>query len=87
LAKQGNEKFETRRVKRIIGGVERVFYEEILDVKLVVFDEVLEHILRIDRVSRQSMGHLLQCGDANAGKTVLTKICQVRLGGGGMCCT
>jgi hypothetical protein len=30
-----------------------VFYEEELDVPLVLFDEVLEHILRIDRVFRQ----------------------------------
>lgn len=76
--------------------------------KLVVFDELLEHVLRIDRgknsavcrleltktmivynspptnldgflflssnqVLRQPMGHLLLCGDAGAGKTVLTK--------------
>ena len=51
----------------------RVFYEEELDVELVVFDEVLEHILRIDRVLRQPMGHLLLVGDSGAGKTVLSK--------------
>jgi len=51
----------------------RVFYEEELDVPLVVFDEVLEHILRIDRVLRQPMGHCLLVGDAGAGKTVLSK--------------
>lgn len=51
----------------------RVFYEEELDVPLVVFDEVLEHVLRIDRVLRQPMGHLLLVGDSGAGKTVLSK--------------
>lgn len=51
----------------------RVFYEEELDVPLVVFDEVLEHILRIDRVLRQPMGHCLLVGDSGAGKTVLSK--------------
>lgn len=35
-----------------------VFYEEELDVKLVIFDEVMEHILRIDRVLRQPLGIL-----------------------------
>ena len=46
----------------------RVFYEEELDVKLVIFDEVLEHILRIDRVLRQPLGHLLLVGASGAGK-------------------
>ena len=51
----------------------RVFYEEELDVPLVVFDEVLDHVLRIDRVLRQPMGHLLLVGDAGVGKTVLSR--------------
>ena len=51
----------------------RVFYEEELDVKLVIFDEVLEHILRIDRVLRQPLGHLLLVGASGAGKTILSK--------------
>ncbi|CAB9499374.1 heavy chain, flagellar inner arm I1 complex [Seminavis robusta] len=51
----------------------KVFYEEELDVPLVVFDEVLEHVLRIDRVLRQPMGHVLLAGDSGAGKTVLSK--------------
>eukprot|EP00586_Coscinodiscus_wailesii_P014222 CAMPEP_0172510176 /NCGR_PEP_ID=MMETSP1066-20121228/226876_1 /TAXON_ID=671091 /ORGANISM="Coscinodiscus wailesii, Strain CCMP2513" /LENGTH=4214 /DNA_ID=CAMNT_0013289037 /DNA_START=123 /DNA_END=12767 /DNA_ORIENTATION=+ len=51
----------------------KVFYEEELDVPLVVFDQVLEHILRIDRVIRQPMGHCLLVGDSGAGKTVLSK--------------
>lgn len=69
---------DTRHVKRdekkeFLSARLRVFYEEELDVPLVVFDEVLEHILRIDRVLRQPMGHLLLVGDAGAGKTVLSK--------------
>eukprot|EP00945_MAST-04E_sp_MAST-4E-sp1_P001635 g1635.t1 len=53
----------------------RTFYEEELDVKLVVFDEVLDHVLRIDRVLRQPLGHLLLVGESGAGKTVLSKFC------------
>ena len=30
----------------------KVFYEEGLDVPLVLFDEVLDHVLRIDRIFR-----------------------------------
>jgi len=69
---------ETRRVgrdelKEFLSARLKVFYEEELDVPLVVFDEVLEHILRIDRVLRQPMGHCLLVGDSGAGKTVLSK--------------
>eukprot|EP00466_Bigelowiella_natans_P012270 jgi/Bigna1/52380/estExt_Genewise1Plus.C_70193 len=49
------------------------FNEEELDVKLVIFDEVLEHILRIDRVLRQPLGHLLLVGASGSGKTILSK--------------
>lgn len=51
----------------------KVFYEEELDVPLVVFDQVLDHVLRIDRVLRQPMGHLLLVGDSGVGKTVLSR--------------
>jgi dynein heavy chain 1 len=51
----------------------KVFYEEELNVELVVFDSVLEHVLRIDRVLRQPLGHLLLVGESGAGKTVLTR--------------
>ena len=60
---------ETRQVSRndlkmFVGARLRVFYEEMLDVPLVVFDEVLDHVLRIDRVLRQPMGHMLLVGDS-----------------------
>lgn len=51
----------------------RVFYEEELDVPLVVFDDVIEHVLRIDCVLRQPMGHLLLVGESGVGKTVLSR--------------
>lgn len=51
----------------------RVFNEEELNVPLVLFDDVLEHVVRIDRVLRQSLGHLLLVGESGAGKTVLTR--------------
>ncbi|CAB0033630.1 unnamed protein product [Trichogramma brassicae] len=51
----------------------KVFYEEELDVHLVLFDEVLEHVLRIDRIFRQPQGHLLLIGVSGAGKTTLSR--------------
>lgn len=46
----------------------RVFYEEELDVPLVLFNDVLDHVLRIDRVFRQTQGHLLLIGVSGSGK-------------------
>lgn len=51
----------------------KIFNEEQLDVPIVVFDSVLDHILRIDRVLRQPLGHLLLVGASGVGKTTLTR--------------
>lgn len=51
----------------------QVFYEEELDVPLVLFNEVLDHVLRIDRIFRQPQGHLLLIGVSGAGKTTLSR--------------
>ena len=49
------------------------FSEEEYDVQLVLFDEVLEHIVKIDRVLRQPIGHLLLVGASGVGKTTLSR--------------
>jgi dynein heavy chain 1 len=46
----------------------RIFHEEELDVQLVLFNDVLDHVLRIDRVFRQIQGHLLLIGVSGSGK-------------------
>ncbi|OLY80070.1 Cytoplasmic dynein 1 heavy chain 1 [Smittium mucronatum] len=51
----------------------RVFYEEELDVPLVLFNDVLDHVLRIDRIMHQSQGHALLIGVSGSGKTTLTR--------------
>lgn len=51
----------------------QVFYQEELDVPLVLFDEVLDHVLRMDRIFRQPQGHLLLIGVAGSGKTTLSR--------------
>jgi len=51
----------------------KVFYEEELDIPLVLFNEVLDHVLRIDRIFKQNQGHLLLIGVSGAGKTTLSR--------------
>jgi dynein heavy chain 1 len=60
-------------LKNYIEGRLRTFYEEELNVQLVVFDSVIDHILRIDRVLCQPLGHLLLVGASGVGKTTLTR--------------
>ena len=59
----------------------RVFYEEELDVPLVLFNDVLDHVLRIDRVFRQVQGHLLLIGVSGSGKVITEALhaCTTRL--------
>ena len=59
-------------IKNIEGKLKN-FYEEELNVPLVIFDSVLEHILRIDRVLKQPIGHLLLVGMSGVGKTTLSR--------------
>eukprot|EP00767_Chilomastix_cuspidata_P001620 gnl/Chilomastix_cuspidata/1746.p1 GENE.gnl/Chilomastix_cuspidata/1746~~gnl/Chilomastix_cuspidata/1746.p1 ORF type:complete len:4985 (-),score=1600.97 gnl/Chilomastix_cuspidata/1746:1376-14452(-) len=49
------------------------FQNEVINVDVVLFDEVIEHMLRIDRVLRQPVGHLLLAGASGSGKTLLAK--------------
>ena len=51
-----------------IKGRLRVFHEEELDVQLVLFNDVLDHVLRIDRVFRQIQGHLSLIGVSGSWK-------------------
>ena len=51
----------------------KIFSDEEVNVQLVIFDQVVDHIVRIDRVLRQPLGHLLLVGASGAGKTIVTK--------------
>ncbi|RKP21941.1 P-loop containing nucleoside triphosphate hydrolase protein, partial [Rozella allomycis CSF55] len=64
---------ERRELKEFVKARLKVFYEEELDVPIVLFDDVLEHVLRIDRVFKQIQGHLLLIGTSGSGKTTLSK--------------
>lgn len=49
------------------------FCEEELDTPFVLSDDVIEHILRIDRVLRQPQGHMILIGEAGSGRTTMTR--------------
>ena len=51
----------------------RTFCEEEVDTPIILFDDVLEHVLRIDRVFRQPQGHLILIGVSGSGKTTLSR--------------
>lgn len=51
----------------------KTFCEEDLDKPLILFDDLLDHILRIDRVLRQPQGHLILIGLSGSGKTTLSR--------------
>ena len=51
----------------------KTFCEEEVDTPLVLFNDVLEHVLRIDRVFRQPQGHLILIGVSGSGKTTLSR--------------
>jgi len=53
---------EPEALKEYIEARLEVFYEEVVDIPLVVFESVMDHILRIDRVLRQPLGHCLLVG-------------------------
>ncbi|CDK26410.1 unnamed protein product [Kuraishia capsulata CBS 1993] len=51
----------------------RIFCEEELSVNLILYDELIEHVLRINRVLRQPQGHMMLVGPTGSGKTTITK--------------
>ncbi|CAG8454634.1 4044_t:CDS:10, partial [Ambispora gerdemannii] len=66
---------EREQLREFVKARLKVFYEEELDVPLVLFNDVLDHVLRIDRVFRQMQGHLLLIGVSGSGKTTLSRFC------------
>ncbi|ETB60571.1 dynein heavy chain-like protein [Plasmodium yoelii 17X] len=60
-------------LKELILAKLKIFGEEEVNVQLVLFDEVLDHITRIDRVLKLPFGHLLLVGASGVGKTILSR--------------
>lgn len=51
----------------------QTYYEEEVGIHLVLFNQVLDQVLRIDRVFRQPQGHLLLIGLSGTGKATLCR--------------
>jgi dynein heavy chain 1 len=64
---------EQEKLREYVIAKLKTFNEEEYDIQLVVFDSVLDHIVRIDRVLRQPIGHLLLVGASGVGKTTLSR--------------
>ncbi|KAJ5893544.1 hypothetical protein N7495_005235 [Penicillium taxi] len=64
---------ERDRLRDFVKARLKTFCEEEVDVPLVLFNDVLEHALRIDRVFRQPQGHLILIGVSGSGKTTLSR--------------
>ena len=64
---------EQEQLREFVQARLKTFCEEEVDVPLVLFNDVLEHALRIDRVFRQPQGHLILIGVSGSGKTTLSR--------------
>jgi len=67
------ERVSVQKLRSLVTHRARDFSEEVQSVQLCVFDGVLHHLARIDRVLGQPSGHLLLVGQSGAGKTLLTQ--------------
>lgn len=72
LTKQYRE-VEQEQLRELTRARLKTFADEELDVKLVVFNSVLDHVLRIDRIIKQPSGHMMLAGASGAGKTILSR--------------
>ena len=64
---------EREQLRSFVKARLKTFCEEEVDVPLILFNDVLEHVLRIDRVFRQPQGHLILIGMSGSGKTTLSR--------------
>ena len=64
---------EREELRNFVKARLKTFCEEEVDVPLILFNDVLEHVLRIDRVFRQPQGHLILIGVSGSGKTTLSR--------------
>jgi dynein heavy chain 1 len=62
---------ERVELKRYIEARMKTFCEEELDKPMILFNDLLDHVLRIDRVLRQPQGHLILIGISSSGKVCI----------------
>ena len=64
---------EREQLRSFVKARLKTFCEEEVDTPIILFNDVLEHVLRIDRVFRQPQGHLILIGVSGSGKTTLSR--------------
>lgn len=64
---------DKEELKAFVKARMRTFCEEDLDKPLILYDDLLDHVLRIDRVLRQPQGHLILIGVSGSGKATLSR--------------
>jgi len=64
---------EKDRLRHFVKARLKTFCDEEVDVPIVLYDDALDHILRIDRVFRQTQGHVILIGVSGSGKTTLSR--------------
>lgn len=64
---------EREQLREFVKARLKTFCEEEVDTPVILFNDVLEHVLRIDRVFRQPQGHLILIGVSGSGKTTLSR--------------
>lgn len=67
------EPADENELKSFVSERLRVFSEEEIEVDIVLYEELLDNALRIDRVLRQPQGHMILLGSCTSGKSTLTK--------------
>jgi dynein heavy chain len=62
-------------LKTLYGALDEYNMSNQNKMNLVLFDDALEHILRIGRVLKQPRGHIMLIGVGGSGKQSLIKLC------------
>lgn len=63
----------SQELERFVKERLRVYSEEEIESDLILHEEMLDHILRIDRVLKQPQGHLILVGPSSSGRTTLSR--------------
>lgn len=64
---------ERRELTRFVRERMKTFCEEELETDLIIYDDMVDNMLRMDRVLRQVQGHAILVGPGRSGKTTITR--------------
>lgn len=67
------EPIDKNDLRRFVKQKLEIFSEEEFNTNAILYEDLLEHSLRIDRVLKSTQGHLMLVGESGSGKTTLVK--------------